>query len=87
MDEPSLGLSPLLVRDIFKLIRNLNGTGLSILLVEQNTRLALRAADYGYVLRLGRLMLSGDTDTLVRSGELTRAYLGGDARPQMLTPI
>jgi branched-chain amino acid transport system ATP-binding protein len=87
MDEPSLGLSPLLVRDIFKLIRNLNGTGLSILLVEQNTRLALRAADYGYVLRLGRLMLSGDTETLMRSGELTRAYLGGDARPQMLTPI
>ena len=87
MDEPSLGLSPLLVRDIFKLIRNLNGTGLSILLVEQNTRLALRAADYGYVLRLGRLMLSGDTETLMRSGELTRAYLGGDARPQILTPI
>jgi branched-chain amino acid transport system ATP-binding protein len=87
MDEPSLGLSPLLVRDIFKLIRNLNGTGLSILLVEQNTRLALRAADYGYVLRLGRLMLSGDSDTLVRSGELTRAYLGGDSRSQMLAPI
>jgi branched-chain amino acid transport system ATP-binding protein len=87
MDEPSLGLSPLLVRDIFKLIRNLNNSGLSILLVEQNTRLALRAADYGYVLRLGRLILSGDTETLVRSGELTRAYLGGDALPQMLTPI
>jgi branched-chain amino acid transport system ATP-binding protein len=87
MDEPSLGLSPLLVRGIFKLIRNLKGTGLSILLVEQNTRLALRTADYGYVLRLGRLMLSGEADTLARSSDLTRAYLGGDARPQLLTPI
>ncbi|MGP0091702.1 MAG: ABC transporter ATP-binding protein [Xanthobacteraceae bacterium] len=76
MDEPSLGLSPLFVREVFKLIRTLNEDGLSILLVEQNTRLALQTASYGYVLRLGRLVAAADTETLMRSNELTKAYFG-----------
>ena len=82
MDEPSLGLSPLFVREIFRLIRTLNGTGLSILLVEQNTRLALQTAHYGYVLKLGRSVLDGDTPTLSRSGGVAKAYLGGQAVPE-----
>jgi branched-chain amino acid transport system ATP-binding protein len=78
MDEPSLGLSPLFVREIFNLIRDLNNTGLSILLVEQNTRMALQAARKGYVLKLGRVELEADTEELMKSGDLTKAYLGGD---------
>lgn len=76
MDEPSLGLSPLFVREVFKLIRSMNQNGLSILLVEQNTRLALQTATYGYVLRLGRCVAAADTPSLLGSGDLMRAYLG-----------
>lgn len=79
MDEPSLGLSPLFVREIFKLVRTLNGSGLSILLVEQNTRLALQTAHHGYVLKLGRLVMDADTATLRNSGDVERAYLGQEA--------
>jgi branched-chain amino acid transport system ATP-binding protein len=78
MDEPSLGLSPLFVREVFNLIRSLNSAGLAILLVEQNTRMALKFAQYGYVLKLGRLALEADTDTLMRSGDLARAYVGAE---------
>jgi branched-chain amino acid transport system ATP-binding protein len=78
MDEPSLGLSPLFVREVFNLIRSLNSAGLAILLVEQNTRMALKSAQYGYVLKLGRLALEADTDTLMRSGDLAKAYLGAE---------
>jgi branched-chain amino acid transport system ATP-binding protein len=79
LDEPSLGLSPLLVRDVFRLISKLNNdTGLAILLVEQNTRLALRTANYGYVLRLGRLIAQAPTLELMNSPEIINAYLGGD---------
>ncbi len=78
MDEPSLGLSPLFVREIFQLIRTLNSSGISILLVEQNTRMALRAARRGYVLKLGRLVLEADTEDLLKSGDLADAYLGSD---------
>jgi branched-chain amino acid transport system ATP-binding protein len=78
MDEPSLGLSPLFVREIFKLIGDLSNTGLTILLVEQNTRMALQAARKGYVLKLGRVELEADTAQLMRSGALAKAYLGGD---------
>lgn len=84
MDEPSLGLSPLFVREVFKLIRTLNETGLSVLLVEQNTRMALQAADYGYVLKLGRLALEAETEALTKSGDLARAYLGGEASPALV---
>jgi branched-chain amino acid transport system ATP-binding protein len=87
MDEPSLGLSPLFVREIFGFIRTLNGSGLSIVLVEQNTRLALQTAHYGYVLKLGRLLLDGDTAVLSRSGELAKAYLGGEAAPELVHSV
>jgi branched-chain amino acid transport system ATP-binding protein len=79
MDEPSLGLSPLFVREVFNLIGSLNGSGLAILLVEQNTRMALQAARRGYVLKLGRLALEADTEELMKSDDLTKAYLGDDA--------
>jgi branched-chain amino acid transport system ATP-binding protein len=79
MDEPSLGLSPLFVREVFNLIRSLNSLGLAILLVEQNTKMALQAARRGYVLKLGRLVLEADTEELMKSGDLARAYLGGVA--------
>jgi len=78
MDEPSLGLSPLFVREVFKLIGSLNNSGLSILLVEQNTRMALQAAQRGYVLKLGQLVLEADTQDL-KADDLARAFLGGDA--------
>jgi branched-chain amino acid transport system ATP-binding protein len=77
MDEPSLGLSPLLVRQVFNLIGSLNNSGLSILLVEQNTRMALQAAQRGYVLKLGRLVLEANTQDL-KADDLARAFLGGD---------
>ncbi len=79
MDEPSLGLSPLFVREVFNLIRSLNSSGLTVLLVEQNTKMALQAAQWGYVLKLGRLALEGDTDELMRSDDLAKAYLGDTA--------
>ena len=78
MDEPSLGLSPLFVREVFNLVRSLNSSGLAILLVEQNTRMALQAARRGYVLKLGRLALEADTEELMKSDDLTKAYLGDD---------
>jgi branched-chain amino acid transport system ATP-binding protein len=78
MDEPSLGLSPLLVRDVFNLIRRLNDDGLSILLVEQNTALALETASYGYVLRLGHVVSEADTASLMQTDEIINAYLGGN---------
>jgi branched-chain amino acid transport system ATP-binding protein len=78
MDEPSLGLSPLFVREIFNLIQSLNSVGLAILLVEQNTRMALQAAQKGYVLKLGRVALEAPSDELMKSDDLTRAYLGGN---------
>jgi branched-chain amino acid transport system ATP-binding protein len=83
MDEPSLGLSPLFVREVFRLLQTLNQAGLSILLVEQNTRMALRAAEYGYVLKLGRLALEAETEALTKSSDLTKAYLGGEGTPAM----
>jgi branched-chain amino acid transport system ATP-binding protein len=78
MDEPSLGLSPLFVREIFNLIHSLNAVGLAILLVEQNTRMALQAAQRAYVLKFGRVALEADTEELMKSDGLSKAYLGGD---------
>ncbi len=77
LDEPSLGLSPLLVSRLFDLIGALNRDGLAILLVEQNTRMALRAASRGYVMELGRVVLDGPADTLANNDALAAAYLGG----------
>lgn len=77
LDEPSLGLSPLLVRQLFALIRDLNRDGLTILLVEQNTHMALANADRGYVLELGSVVLDGPAEALATDSRLEEAYLGG----------
>ncbi|MGG5818586.1 ABC transporter ATP-binding protein [Falsiroseomonas sp. HW251] len=76
LDEPSLGLSPLLVARLFDLIGALNRDGLAILLVEQNTGMALRAASRGYVMELGRVVLDGPADALADNDALAAAYLG-----------
>jgi branched-chain amino acid transport system ATP-binding protein len=76
LDEPSLGLSPLLVERLFALIRELNREGLAILLVEQNTHMALATAHRGYVLELGRTALAGTTAELAGDAGLAAAYLG-----------
>jgi len=76
LDEPSLGLAPVVVRDIFRTIRRLKNEGLTVLLVEQNARLALEISDRGYVLETGRIVLEGPTDELSGNREVQRAYLG-----------
>jgi branched-chain amino acid transport system ATP-binding protein len=76
LDEPSLGLSPILVEEMFGLIRRLHGDGLSILLVEQNVVQSLAIAQRAYVLENGRITLSGQADDLARHPELRKSYLG-----------
>ena len=76
MDEPSLGLSPLLVRQIFDTIKELHRSGVTILLVEQNVNQALRIADYGYVLTSGKIFLSGTYEELRREEKVREMYLG-----------
>jgi branched-chain amino acid transport system ATP-binding protein len=77
LDEPSLGLAPLMVRTVAKLIKDINKAGISILLVEQSARLALDIADKGYLLKLGEVVLEGYVEELKRSPLVRRAYLGG----------
>ena len=77
MDEPSLGLAPIMVAEIANIIRELRDDGLSIVLVEQNASLALRLADRGYVLETGKVVLEGDSRELARNEYLKKAYLGG----------
>ena len=77
LDEPSLGLAPLIVREIFKIIASLRETGVSVLLVEQNARAALETADVGYVLETGEIVHSGPADTLIHDPKLIATYLGG----------
>jgi branched-chain amino acid transport system ATP-binding protein len=76
LDEPSLGLAPLVVREIFAIIAALRATGVSILLVEQNARAALQVADHGYVLETGELALSGPSETLSANPRVAATYLG-----------
>jgi len=76
LDEPSLGLAPLVVRDIFQTIERLSATGVTILLVEQNARAALEVADYGYVLEVGELGLHGPAADLARDPRVIDTYLG-----------
>ena len=76
LDEPSLGLAPLIVRAIFQIIRNLHAAGVTILLVEQNASLALQIADRAYVLEAGRLTISGPAAALLSDERVQRAYLG-----------
>lgn len=80
LDEPSLGLAPLLVAEIFKVIREINRQGTGILLVEQNATQALTIADYGYVLEGGRLVLEGDAATLAGNENVQELYLGVSAQ-------
>ena len=79
LDEPSLGLAPLIVREIFEAIATLRAAGVTILLVEQNARAALELSDYGYVLETGELALEGPATALLADPRLTATYLGGDA--------
>jgi branched-chain amino acid transport system ATP-binding protein len=76
LDEPSLGLAPLLVRAIFRIIREINEAGTGVLLVEQNARMALRLAHRGYVLETGRVVLSGAARGLLENEDVKHAYLG-----------
>ncbi|MRR17183.1 MAG: ABC transporter ATP-binding protein [Deltaproteobacteria bacterium] len=76
LDEPSMGLSPVLVRDIFKIIREINGAGKTILLVEQNANMSLSIASRGYVLETGRIVLSGTGKELTGNPRVREAYLG-----------
>ena len=76
LDEPSLGLSPLLVEEMFGLIQNLNKTGLSFFLVEQNVMQSLEIANRAYVIENGKIVLSGNTDALLNDPELKKSYLG-----------
>lgn len=77
LDEPSMGLAPLLVKEIFSIIKELNESGITILLVEQNANIALSIADYAYVLETGKIVLSGKASELAASEEIRKAYLGG----------
>ncbi len=76
LDEPSMGLSPLLVEEIFRIIKEINSQGTSILLVEQNALMALSIANRAYVLETGRVVLEGKSSELMRNPQIARAYLG-----------
>jgi branched-chain amino acid transport system ATP-binding protein len=76
LDEPSMGLAPLIVQEIFNVIEQLNQKGTTILLVEQNARAALKIADYGYVLETGRIVLEGEASDLLGNPKVKAAYLG-----------
>ena len=76
MDEPSLGLAPLVVKDIFKIIQTLKSTGMTVLLIEQNANAALHACDYAYVMETGRITMTGTGEELLASEAIQEAYLG-----------
>ena len=78
LDEPSLGLSPLLVQQLFEIVGRVHASGVPILLVEQNARVALAASDHGYILENGVIRLDGPSAELARSPEVQAAYLGGN---------
>ena len=77
LDEPSMGLAPLLVQEIFEIIREINASGTTVLLVEQNANKALQVADRAYVMETGRIVLSGVAADLAKTEDIKRAYLGG----------
>ena len=83
LDEPSLGLAPVIVQGVFQIIADIHKRGTTVLLVEQNARMALKVADWGYVLETGRLALGGDPATLWSDERIRDAYLGG---PQAKAP-
>lgn len=77
MDEPSMGLAPLFIREIFNIIQDINKRGTTVLLVEQNAKIALEIADRGYVFETGRVVLEGTGQELLASDDVQKAYLGG----------
>jgi len=77
LDEPSMGLSPILVEQIFEIIREINAQGTTVLLVEQNAQMALSIADRGYVLETGRITIEGNAQELLENPQVIEAYLGG----------
>ncbi len=76
MDEPSLGLAPLVVKDIFNIIKTINESGITVLLIEQNANMALKIADYGFVIETGSITLSGTGEELLSNESVKEAYLG-----------
>ena len=76
MDEPSMGLAPLIIQEIFRIVREMNKTGVSILLIEQNARIALQVSHRGYILETGRITFSGPSKLLLADEKLVSAYLG-----------
>ena len=76
LDEPSMGLAPIIVQDIFRILREINAEGLTIFLVEQNVRQALKIAQHGYVIESGKIVLDGSGDALMRDPKVLAAYLG-----------
>ncbi len=77
LDEPSMGLAPILVKEIFSIIQEINQTGTTVLLVEQNARMALSIADYAYVMETGNVVIEGTGAELAASEDIQKAYLGG----------
>ena len=76
MDEPSMGLSPIFVNEIFDIIKSVSAGGTTVLLVEQNAKKALSISDRGYVLETGRIVLEGKSDELLNNDSIKKAYLG-----------
>ena len=77
LDEPSMGLAPIIVQDIFRTLKNINREGLTIFLVEQNVRQALKISDHAYVLETGSIVLEGTGQALLGNAKVQEAYLGG----------
>ena len=77
LDEPSLGLAPIIVKEIFKMIRRIRDEGITVLLVEQNAKMALSISDRGYVLETGKIRLEGKSEELLNNEEVHKLYLGG----------
>ena len=80
MDEPSLGLAPLVVQDIFEIIKTVNADGITVLLIEQNANMALKVADWAYVLETGTLTLQGEGAQLMQNEAVRAAYLGSNKK-------
>ncbi len=76
LDEPSMGLAPLIVADVFRMIREIKSSGTTVLLVEQNAKQALKVADYGYVMETGKIIINGDAKDLLEDPRIVEAYLG-----------
>ena len=77
LDEPSMGLAPLLVKEIFEIVKDINAAGTTVLLVEQNAKMALSIAHRAYVIETGTIVLTGDAKDLMNSDSVKKAYLGG----------